>query len=145
MEELFGLKLGNLTMDAYEKIFLQLLTYANYIKYEKVKIQRFLSGLPTFYKDKIQYDMPKTLKEVIRKEKKLYKLDKNNENKNLKDKKSVTRDQRKKGIEPLVNRNCNFYKHLDSDKIPLVICWNCNENHYARDCPQKKGYNFHNI
>ena len=77
-------------MDSYEKRFLELLTYANYIKYENVKIQIFLSGLPTFYRDKIQYDMPKTLKEVIEKEKHLYKLDKNNKNKNLKDTNSVT-------------------------------------------------------
>ena len=53
MEEFFELKLGNLTMDAYEKKFLELLTYANYIKDEKVKIQIYLSVLPTFYKDKI--------------------------------------------------------------------------------------------
>ena len=91
MEELFELKLGNLTMDAYEKRFLGLLTYADYIKDEKAKnIQIFLSGLPTFYRDKIQYDMPNTLKEVIGKENHLYKLDKNKEDKNLKDNKSVT-------------------------------------------------------
>jgi len=43
-----------------------------FIKDEKVKIQRLLSGLPTFYKDKIQYDEPKTFKETIRKEKYMY-------------------------------------------------------------------------
>ena len=67
MEEFFELKLGNLTMDAYEKKFLELLTYANYIKDEKVKIHKFLSGLTTYYKENIQYDMPNTLKEVIKK------------------------------------------------------------------------------
>ena len=51
MEESFDL--GNLTMDAYEKRFLELLTYADYIKDDKVKIQRFLCGLTTFYGDKI--------------------------------------------------------------------------------------------
>ena len=76
-------------MDAYETRFLKLLTYADDIKYNKVKIKIFLSGLPTFYRDKIQYDTPKTLKEVIGKEKHLYKLDKNKEHKNLKDRKSV--------------------------------------------------------
>ena len=76
-------------MDAYDKIYLELLTHANYIKYDKVKIHIFLSGLPTFYREKIQYDMPKTIKEVIGKEKHLYKLDKNKEHKNLKHKKSV--------------------------------------------------------
>ena len=67
MEEFFEFKLGKLTMDAYKKRFIELLTYSYYIKYEKFNIQIFLIGLPTFYKDKIQYDMPKTLKEVIRK------------------------------------------------------------------------------
>ena len=90
MEELFEVELGKLTMDAYEKRFLQLLTYENYKKYEKFKIQRFLSGLPTFYRDKIQYHLPKSLKEVIEKAKHLYKLDKNKEHQDLKDKKSVT-------------------------------------------------------
>ena len=68
MKEFFELKLVNLTMDAYEKRFHELLTYADYIKDKKVKILRFLSGLPTFYRDKIQYDIPKTIKEVIEKE-----------------------------------------------------------------------------
>ena len=68
MEEIFELKLGNLTMETYEKRFFGLLTYADYIKDEKVKIKIFLSGLPTFYRDKIQYDIPKTIKEVIEKE-----------------------------------------------------------------------------
>ena len=70
-------------MDAYEKRFLKLLTYLYYIKYEKIKIQIFMSGLPIFCRDKIQYDMPKTLKEVIGKEKHLYKFNKNKKHKNL--------------------------------------------------------------
>ena len=75
MEEFFDLKLRHLTVDAYKKRFLELLTYAGYIKDEKVKIQRFLSGLLTFYRDKIQHGMPKTLKEVNRKEFFFYILD----------------------------------------------------------------------
>jgi hypothetical protein len=34
-----------------------------------VKKYRFLSGLPSFYKEKIQFDEPKTLEDTIRKEK----------------------------------------------------------------------------
>jgi hypothetical protein len=49
------------------RMFLELLRYVGYIKEEKVKIQRFLSGLPSFYRDKIQFDEPKTLEETIRK------------------------------------------------------------------------------
>jgi hypothetical protein len=37
-----------MTMEEYEKKFLELLRYVGYIKEEKVKIQRLLSGLPTF-------------------------------------------------------------------------------------------------
>jgi hypothetical protein len=40
-----------------------------FIKDEKVNIHRFLSGIPYFYKDKIQYDEPINLIETIRKDK----------------------------------------------------------------------------
>ena len=65
MEELFELKLGSMTMEAFEKMFLELLNYADFIKDEKVNIQRFLSGLPEYYRDKIQYDRPRNLKDSI--------------------------------------------------------------------------------
>ena len=57
-------------MEAYEKKFLELLN-VDFIKYEKVKIQRFLSGLIESYRDKIEYDRPKNLKDSIWKEKHL--------------------------------------------------------------------------
>jgi hypothetical protein len=69
MKEFFELKLGSMTMDEYEKRFFELLKYVDFIKNEKVKIQRLLSGLPSFYSDKIQYKNPKTLEETIRREK----------------------------------------------------------------------------
>ena len=53
MEEFFELKLGSMTMDAYENTFLELFKYVDFIKDEKVNIQRFLSGLPKYYRDKI--------------------------------------------------------------------------------------------
>jgi len=43
-------------MEEYKKKLLGLLKYFGLIGDEKVKIQRFLSGLPTFYKEKIEYD-----------------------------------------------------------------------------------------
>jgi hypothetical protein len=61
-----------MTMEEYEKKFLGLLKYARFIGDEKVKIQRFLSGLPALFKEKIKYDEPKTLIEAIRKAKYLY-------------------------------------------------------------------------
>jgi hypothetical protein len=61
-----------MNMEEYKKKFLRLLKYVRFIGDEKVKIQRFLSGLPTFYKEKIKYDEPKTLTEAIRKAKYVY-------------------------------------------------------------------------
>jgi hypothetical protein len=72
MHEFFELKLGSMTMEKYENKFLELLRYVGFIKEEKVKIQRFLSGLPSFYKDKIQFDEPRTLADAIRKDKYMY-------------------------------------------------------------------------
>ena len=59
--------------------------------------------------------------------------------------KSVIRDKRKKGTKPHVNIIGNFHKKPDSDKRTPVRFWNFNENHYARDCPHKKGDNIHYI
>jgi hypothetical protein len=72
MKEFFELKLGTMTMEEYEKRFFELLKYVNFIKDEKIKIQRFLSGLPSLYIDKIQYDNPKNLEESIRRASHLY-------------------------------------------------------------------------
>jgi hypothetical protein len=72
MKELFELNWETMTLDEYEKWFFELLKYVDFIKNEKVKIQRFLCGLPSFYSDKIHYDNPKTLEEIIRRERHIY-------------------------------------------------------------------------
>jgi hypothetical protein len=72
MLELFEIRLGSMTMVEYKNKFFKFSKYVRFIGDEKVKIQRFLSGLPTFYKEKIKYDEPKTLTEAIRKAKYLY-------------------------------------------------------------------------
>jgi hypothetical protein len=61
MKELFELKLGSMTIDEYERRFLELLKYVSFIMDETVKIQRYLSVFPSFISDKIQYDDQKTL------------------------------------------------------------------------------------
>jgi hypothetical protein len=66
MKEFFELKLGSMNIDEYERRFLDLLKYVPFIKDETINIQRYLSGLPPFISDKIQYDDPKTLVETIR-------------------------------------------------------------------------------
>jgi hypothetical protein len=61
MKEFFELNLGSMTIDEYERRFLELLKFVSFIKDETVNIQRYLSGLPSIISDKIQYDDPKTL------------------------------------------------------------------------------------
>jgi hypothetical protein len=53
MKEFFELKLGRMTIDEYERRFLELLKYVSFIKEETVKIQRYLSGLPSSIEDKM--------------------------------------------------------------------------------------------
>jgi hypothetical protein len=72
MHDFFELKLGSMTIDEYEMKFLYFLRYVGFIKDDKVKIQRFMSGLHSFYSDKIHFDDPKTLDKTIRKVKYLY-------------------------------------------------------------------------
>ena len=64
--------MGQQTMEEYAKNFLELLRYVGYIKDEKVKIQRFLSGFIQIYKDRIEVYEPRTLEEAIRKAKYCY-------------------------------------------------------------------------
>ena len=67
-KEFYELKLGQMTMEDLINKFLELLRFVPYIKKEKVKVQQFLSCLPQSYKDRIEFENPKTLDEVFRKE-----------------------------------------------------------------------------
>ena len=68
-----------MSMDEYEKKFLELLIYVGFMKEEKVKVHMFLNGLPPFYKDRIQYDKPKIIEEAIQKAKHMYDQNKGRE------------------------------------------------------------------
>jgi hypothetical protein len=107
MKDFFELKLGSMTIDEYERRFLELLKYVSFIKDDTVKLQRYLSGLPPFISDKIQYDDPKTLEETLRKDKFLY--DQHRERTNLQksweDKNKFKMDKRNKGMKPPFFRN----------------------------------------
>src|ERR1700678_650821 len=54
-------------MKEYVNKFLDLLRYVPYIKAEKAKAQHFISGLPKEYRNRIEFDEPKTLEDTIRK------------------------------------------------------------------------------
>jgi hypothetical protein len=62
-----------MTMEELITIFTNMKRYIPYLKEEKTKVQRFISFLPQIYRDKLDYDNPKTLDEAIRKEKLCYK------------------------------------------------------------------------
>jgi hypothetical protein len=128
-------------MAEYEKNLLGLLKYVGFINDEKLKRQRFLSGLPSFYKERIQFDEPKTLIETIRKDKYMYEQGQGRESlqKYLKDKRKDKSNQRKKVFKPPFNRNEPNKIHQDqyakdeSKKeysfgkrgIPPIQCWGC--------------------
>ena len=54
-KEFYELKLGQLTINEYINKFLELMRYVPYIKDEKVKMQRFISGLPQSFWDRIEF------------------------------------------------------------------------------------------
>ena len=99
--------MGQLTMEEYAKKLLELLRYVRYIRDDKVKIHRFLSGLPQSYKDIIEFDEPITIEEVIWKAKYCYDQNKCKHDyyKAWKDKKNEKYDQRKKCFKPFNSRN----------------------------------------
>jgi hypothetical protein len=150
MKEFFELKLGSMSIDEYERRFLELLKYVPFIKDETVKIQRYLSGLPSSISDKIQYDDPKTMEETIRREKFLYDQQKEKPTfqKDWEGKKKFKREQRKKGNKPPFFRNIPqgqpcFREPRKAEvggKIPRqppMECWGCKGNHRYRDCPHR--------
>ena len=94
-------------MDEYANNFLELLRYIRYIRDEKVKVQQFLSGLPQAYRDRIEFDEPRSLEEAIRKAKYCYEQRKGkiDYHKAWKDKENEKFDQRNKGFKPSKFKN----------------------------------------
>jgi hypothetical protein len=143
-----------MTMGEYENKFLGLLKYVGFIKDEKVNIQRFLSGLSSFYKEKIQYDEPRTLTKTIRNANYLYEQGKGREplQKSWKDKKKDKSDQRRKGFKPSFNRNSpnknqqDWFAKDESKREeslgkrgrPPIKCWGCKEDHMYKDFPHRE-------
>jgi len=59
--------LGKHSIDKFITKFTSLLRYVPYIRDEKAKVQWFTNNLPTFMKEKLEFDNPKTMDEPIRK------------------------------------------------------------------------------
>jgi hypothetical protein len=150
MKDFFELKLGSMSIDEYERRFLEILKYVSFIKDETINIQRYLSGLPSFISDKIHYDDPKNLEETIRKDKCLYVQHKGRPNfqKSWEDKKKSKMDQRKRGAKPPFFINSSQGKTTPKEsktmerggkrpRQPPIQCWGCKGDHMFRDCPHR--------
>ena len=66
-KEFYKLWIRQMTMEDLINKFLELLRFVPYIREDKVKIQWFLSFLPQSYRERIEFDNPKSLSEVFRK------------------------------------------------------------------------------
>eukprot|EP00253_Pinus_taeda_P008664 PITA_08664 len=65
--EFHDLRLGQQTMDEFITRFTSLLRYVLYIREEKAKVQRFVSSLPPYMRERIEFDNPKSMDEAIHK------------------------------------------------------------------------------
>jgi hypothetical protein len=146
-----------------------MMRYVPYIKDEKVKVQRFISGLPQSYWDKIEFDEPKTLEDTIRKARYCYEKFKNKtklheywkKKNNLGFKKnrfksSIFKNHGKSSRMSLPNRSVyqqNFPSQSGNKPFRAVPsktcnpkrepfkCWGCGEEHLLRDCPRRQQRN----
>jgi len=70
--EFYELKMGYMVDDKYITKFMDLFRYVPYLKGDKTKVQRFISGFLITFKDRIEYDETWSLEEVIGKLKHCY-------------------------------------------------------------------------
>eukprot|EP00253_Pinus_taeda_P028520 PITA_28520 len=167
--EFRDLRLGQQTMDEFITRFTSLLRYVPYIREEKAKVQRFVSSLPLYMRERIEFDNPKSMDEVIRKARICYQQGKQkgetanrkwSEKKNFKTAGNI-KENRSNGIKGTgkgINnrfatkttpkfRSANESKaseqkiRLDNEGTagPPVQCWGCGGPHYIKNCPQRKG------
>lgn len=61
----YELRVGKLSDNEYITKFLEFFQYVTYLKEKKEKFHKFINGIPQFFKDHIEHDIPKTLDDVI--------------------------------------------------------------------------------
>ena len=64
-KEFYELQMGYITDEEYTSIFLELLRYVPYLREEKAKVQRFITGLRVQYIDQIEFNEARLLEEPI--------------------------------------------------------------------------------
>jgi len=57
--------MGSMRDGEYTSRFLELLRYVPYLKEEKAKVQRFISGFLVAYRDRIEFDEPRSLDDIF--------------------------------------------------------------------------------
>ena len=67
VKEFHELNMGSMTMDSFINRFLDLLHYVPCIKDKNVKIQHFSGCLPPNFRERIEFDMPKTIDTTLHK------------------------------------------------------------------------------
>eukprot|EP00253_Pinus_taeda_P016801 PITA_16801 len=155
------------SMDEFINRFTSLLRYVPYIKEEKAKVQRFVSSLPAYIRERIEFDNPRTMDEAIRKARICYQQNKQkgdisskrwNERKSNKvagNNKGSRGNGGKSAGKGQFNRNTNkgtFRTKPSESRVsepparseiegtrPPVQCWGCGGPHYVKNCPQRKG------
>eukprot|EP00253_Pinus_taeda_P030099 PITA_30099 len=167
--EFHDLRLGQQTMDEFITGFTSLLRYVPYIREEKAKVQRFVSSLPPYMRERIEFDNPKSMDEVIRKARICYQQSKQkgetasrkwNEKKNFKtvgNNKGIRNNGNigaSKGTNSrFIARTTSKFRSANESKVneqqirldnegtarPPVQCWGCGGPHYIKNCPQRKG------
>eukprot|EP00253_Pinus_taeda_P018243 PITA_18243 len=168
-KEFHDLRLGQQTMDEFITRFTSLLRYVPYIREEKAKVQRFVSSLPPYMRERIEFDNPKSMDEVIRKARICYQQsrqkgevvgkkwndrkgfkpmgnNKGNRNSggkgNSKSPHNRIPDRTTSKFRPNTEAKSNGQQiRLDSEGVtrPPVQCWGCGGPHYIKNCPQRKG------
>eukprot|EP00253_Pinus_taeda_P017334 PITA_17334 len=167
--EFHDLQLGQITMDEFITRFTSLLRYVPYIREEKAKVQRFVSSLPAYMQERIEFDNPKSMDEVIRKARICYQQGKQkgetanrkwNEKRNFKtvgnskgNRSNGSKGNGKGATSRFAPRTTSKFRTNNESKVneqqprldnegtarPPVQCWGCGGPHYIKNCPQRKG------
>eukprot|EP00253_Pinus_taeda_P019959 PITA_19959 len=146
-----------MTEEEYTTKFLELLRYVPYLTNEKTIGQRFVSGFPLTFRDRIEYAKPRSLEEVIGKLKHCYEKSKrkNESQQGWKGKakgKGKWQPKRerlqyaneKENVAPQKRFNATRQGHESQQQHRGVGTgrlehWTCGKEHLKRDCPQNQG------
>eukprot|EP00253_Pinus_taeda_P029659 PITA_29659 len=145
-KEFHDLRLGQQTMDEFINRFTSLLRYVPYLKEEKAKVQQFVSSLPMYMRERIEFDNPKSMDEAIRKARICYQHRSRSNgikgsNKNQNNRAAPRNAFRAKSIGETRMSEQPAKMDAEGSNKPPVQCWGCGGPHYVKNCPQRKGAN----